>query len=189
MQQIKRKPVLMLWIMIIATNALEYSLGVWASTFFSDARGILPEISASLIASLFFGMTAGRLICAFSSIKIPCQRLIVAGITILSAACIVFMFNITSIPALYVLMFILGLANGPIYPMLLSFTPDIVSKQHTQSVIGTEIAFAYMGCVLTHVLLGFLVNTFTINVLTVFVIVSNAIMVLSFCGFCKFKSK
>lgn len=186
--QIKTKPVLFLLFMIVSTNALEYSLGVWASTFFTDARNILPEISASLITSLFLGMTAGRLICAFSSIKISCHKLIIAGISVLMVGCVAFMFAITNIAILYVLMFVLGLANGPIYPMLLSITPDIVNKKYAQSVIGTEIAFAYMGCVLTHILLGFLVDSFTITVLPLFVIVSYAIMLLAYCGFSKCKS-
>ena len=111
------------------------------------------------------------------------------GITVaLASVCILFLFN-HSIAVLYVLVFLFGLANGPVYPLLLSATPDIVERKVSQSIIGTEIAAAYTGCVLTHVTLGILVKYFSIGVLPYFVIISFILMALVYMAFIKTTKK
>lgn len=182
MEQIKRKPIAFIYLIAVATNALEYSLGVWGSTFFTDARSISPAISASLITALYAGMTVGRLSGAFLSIKINCKKLLRIVIPALSVICMMLFFKLNII-VLYVLMFVFGMANGPIYPLMLSATPEIVGEEISQSVIGSEIAFAYIGCVLTHVILGFLVKYLSIAVLPVYVIAAYILMVLMFALF------
>ncbi len=181
-EQLKRKPIALIYLIALATNALEYSLGVWGSTFFTDARSISPEIAATLITVLYAGMTVGRLSGAFLSIKISCKKLVLIAVAILSVICIMLFFNFNII-TLYVLMFIFGLANGPIYPLMLADTPEIVGEKISQSVIGMEIAFAYIGCVLTHIILGVLVKYFSIGILPVYVFVSYILMAVVFAAF------
>lgn len=183
-KQLRMKPVIMFCLLAIATNALEYSMGVWGATFFTDARKISPEVAASLITVLYAGMTVGRLLGAFLTIKVNGKKLIAIAITVLAAVCVLFLFNF-NVSVLYVLVFIFGLTNGPIYPLILSITPDVVGNNVSQSVIGTEIAAAYTGCVLTHVILGFLVKCISIAVLPVYVIASFALMAVIYILFMK----
>lgn len=183
-KQLRMKPVIMFCLLAIATNALEYSMGVWGATFFTDARKISPEVAASLITVLYAGMTVGRLLGAFLTIKVNGKKLIAIAITVLAAVCVLFLFNF-NVSVLYVLVFIFGLTNGPIYPLMLSITPDVVGNNVSQSVIGTEIAAAYTGCVLTHVILGFLVKCISIAVLPVYVIASFALMAVIYILFMK----
>lgn len=183
-KQLRMKPVIMFCLLAIATNALEYSMGVWGATFFTDARRISPEMAASLITVLYAGMTVGRLLGAFLTIRFSGRKLIAIAIAVLSAVCLLFLFNF-NISVLYVLMFIFGLTNGPIYPLMISITPDSVESKYSQSVIGTEIAAAYTGCVLTHIILGFLVKYLSIGVLPIFVIASFALMAVIYIAFLK----
>lgn len=183
-KQLRMKPVIMFCLLAIATNALEYSMGVWGATFFTDARKISPEVAASLITVLYAGMTVGRLLGAFLTIKISGKKLIATAISVLAAVCVLFLFNF-NVSVLYVLVFIFGLTNGPIYPLMLSITPDVVGNNVSESVIGTEIAAAYTGCVLTHVILGFLVKYISIAVLPIFVIASFALMAVIYIAFMK----
>ena len=183
-KQLTMKPVIMFCLLAIATNALEYSMGVWGATFFTDARKIAPEIAASLITVLYAGMTVGRLLGAFLTIKINGKKLIALAIAILAEICVLFLFNF-NISVLYVLVFIFGLTNGPIYPLMLSITPEVVGNKYSQSVIGTEIAAAYTGCVLTHIILGFLVKYLSIGVLPIFVIASFTLMAVIYIAFMK----
>ncbi len=178
-EQLRNKKAVLLYLVVTATNALEYSLGVWGSTFFTDSRSISPEIAATLITVLYAGMTVGRLTGAFLSIKVDCLKLVKMAIFVLAPVCLMLLFNLNII-ALYVLMFVFGLANGPVYPLILSVTPNIVGRRMSQSVIGMEIAFAYTGCVLTHILLGILVEYFSIGVLPVFAFVSYILMIAMF---------
>lgn len=183
-KQLRMKPVIMFCLLAIATNALEYSMGVWGATFFTDARKISPEVAASLITVLYAGMTVGRLLGAFLTIKVNGKKLIAIAIAVLAAVCVLFLFNF-NVSVLYVLVFIFGLTNGPIYPLMLSITPDAVGNSVSESVIGTEIAAAYTGCVLTHVILGFLVKCISIAVLPIFVIASFALMAVIYVLFMK----
>ena len=172
----------MIYLVAVATNALEYSLGVWGSTFFTDARGISPEISASLITALYAGMTAGRLSGAFLSIKISCKKLVMIAVAVLSVICIMLFFDF-NIVTVFVLVFVFGLANGPVYPLMLAATPEIVGVKISQCVIGMEIAFAYIGCVLTHIVLGVFVKYFSIGILPIYVLISYLLMAVVFALF------
>ncbi len=133
-------------------------------------------------------MTTGRLSGAFLSLKISCKKLVLFAVSILSVICIMLFFKLNII-ILYVLMFIFGFANGPIYPLMLSATPEVVGVKISQSVIGMEIAFAYIGCVLTHISLGFLVKYFSINILPVYTFVSYVLMAIVFVAFMSQVSK
>ncbi|MBE7034405.1 MAG: MFS transporter [Ruminococcaceae bacterium] len=183
-KQLKNRKIILACLVGLTTNALEYSTGVWGATFFVNSRGISEAVAASIITVLYVGMTAGRLLGAFLTIKITPKKLIAIAIVIMIPVCILFMFDL-GVTMFYILMFIFGFANGPVYPLLISGTPEIFGNKESQSIIGTELAAAYVGCMLTHVILGILVKLISIAVLPYYVIISFILMAVVYMTFIK----
>ena len=52
--------------------------------------------------------------------------------------------------------FLIGLGCAPIYPNLLHETPDNFGREHSQSIMGTQMACAYIGTTLMPPLFGYL---------------------------------
>ncbi len=178
-EQFKNRNLIFICMIIACTSILEYAVGVWGSTFFTDSCMISPEISSSLVTSFYTGMAVGRFLISAFLVKIDYRKLLKVMISCMSVLCVVLFFN-PDVVALFVLMFLFGMTNGPIFPLIVSFTPEIVGKIKAQSIIGTEITFAYVGCLFTHISLGFLVKYFSIGILPIYVIVSYILMVVVF---------
>ena len=60
----------------------------------------------------------------------------------------------------FVIMFLMGLGIGPLYSNLLVLTPFNFDEEIVESVIGAEVAFAYIGYFLTALIFGNLYNRF-----------------------------
>jgi fucose permease len=87
---------------------------------------------------------------------------------ILIGAGIVFLF--LPIQGYFVLagLFLIGLGLAPIYPSLIHETPINFGSQHSQSMIGLQMAFAYVGTTLMPPLFGLLGANISYGVFPVF---------------------
>ena len=61
-------------------------------------------------------------------------------------------------------LFFFGLGNGSIYPNLIHLTPYNFGKEYSQSVMGSQIAFAYVGVMLSSPLVSAVTRAFGIDV-------------------------
>lgn len=128
--------------------SMEATAGLWASSYLKEYRGTSEE-TAAMFASLFYlGITLGRFICGFAADKLGDKKLIRIGITgaILGIVLIILPVH-TDIPALVGLV-ITGVGCAPVYPSIIHSTPSNFGKENSQSVIGIQMAFAYIGTTL-----------------------------------------
>ena len=80
-------------------------------------------------------------------------------------------------------LFVIGLGNGPVYPNLISLTPYNFGADISASVMGTQIAAAFIGVMLTPLTYGFVKKALTTSTFSVFLIISLIIMVVSIFAF------
>ena len=71
----------------------------------------------------------------------------------------------------------IGLGNGSIYPNMIHLTPHNFGKEVSQSVMGSQIAFAYIGVMLAPPVVSLISGTFGIKIYPVFLAVLYVIMV------------
>ncbi|MBR6551951.1 MAG: MFS transporter, partial [Clostridia bacterium] len=75
-------------------------------------------------------------------------------------------------------LFFVGLGNGSIYPNMIHLTPHNFGKDVSQSVMGSQIAFAYIGVMLAPPVVSLISGVFGIKVYPILLAVLYVIMVI-----------
>ncbi|HIT85568.1 MAG TPA: MFS transporter [Candidatus Ornithomonoglobus intestinigallinarum] len=136
--------------------AAEATAMLWSSSFLQGARGVTPTRAAAFGALFFIGITAGRFLAGFISDRLGDNRMIRMGacIALAGAALTALPWQATSIAGLVVI----GLGCAPIYPSIIHSTPDNFGAENSQSIIGIQMASAYVGSTLMPPLFGIIAN-------------------------------
>ncbi len=135
--------------------ALEQTTGLWASSFLVLERGI-PEITAAKFASLFFiGITLGRAISGFITFRLNDVQMVRLGEVIILGGVVLMLLPFGNTLALFGFIMV-GLGCAPIYPSMIHATPEHFGEEHSQAVIGIQMASAYVGTSVMPPLFGFL---------------------------------
>ncbi len=154
--------------------AVEQTSMLWASSYMIAHNGFSKEL-ASMFGSLFFiGITAGRALNGFLTIKFSDKLLIRCG-----SALIVVGVALTAVPAGWATAagFVLtGLGCAPVYPCIIHSTPALFGAENSQAVVGMEMAFAYIGG-LASPLFGALLGAMPITILPAYVGVFLVLMI------------
>ena len=135
--------------------ALEQTAALWASSFLTLSRGV-ERSTAAFFASLFFlGMTLGRGVNGFLTVKFDDRTLIRMGcaITGLGVGAMLLPGNLALAGLLLV-----GLGCAPIYPCIIHSTPANFGPEKSQALIGVQMASAYVGTLTLPPLFGLIAN-------------------------------
>ena len=143
--------------------SLEQIVGLWASSYLVLARGIAPETAAGFASLFFLGITAGRALSGFLTLKWNDAQMVRMGLCViaLGLAALFLPFGQTTALAGLVL---IGLGCAPIYPSIIHATPGHFGAERSQAIIGVQMAGAYIGNCLMPPLFGVLADHTTIAV-------------------------
>ena len=155
--------------------ALEQTAMLWASSYMLSHNGITAE-DAAMFASLFFiGMTAGRGINGFLTIKFKDKTLIRAGQALIFVG--VALVTVPQIKALTIAGFIVtGLGCAPMYPSIIHMTPALFGEDNSPAVIGVQMASAYVGSCIAPPVYGLIANGVTPELLPAYLFVFLVLM-------------
>lgn len=137
--------------------ALEATVGLWGSSFLVMSRGIDAKTAARWISMFYFGITFGRFLSGFITFKLSQWNMVRLGQGFIAAGVVLLVIpqtNLFLLPGL----FVIGLGCAPIYPSLLHETPDNFGSQYSQSIMGIQMACAYIGSTFMPPLFGFLAS-------------------------------
>lgn len=160
-------------------TGLEQGFGQWLFTVLTKSRNV-AEADAGLWAGAYWGsLTVGRILFGIALKSIPVQKVLRgAFIGVVVGACL-FAANLHSFTsALGVL--ILGFSNAPIFPSLISITPDQLGKEHTATAVGIQISMAMLGGALLPGLAGLLSNQFGLEVISIVFAIASIVLALLF---------
>ena len=156
--------------------ALESMSGLWASSYLALYRGI-PEETAARFASLFFlGITAGRAVNGFITVRFRDETLIRVGQGIIAVGVLCMLLPLGDAAALAGLV-IVGLGCAPIYPCIIHSTPEHFGAENSQALIGVQMACAYMGSCLMPPLFGLIANHITVSLFPWYLLIFQVLMV------------
>jgi MFS family permease len=145
--------------------AIENMPIVWASSYFSSIYSLDAEKAASLASLFYIGMTGGRAICGIFANKLGDKQLIRMGIIIILFGAIISVLPVGSYICAAIGFVIIGLGCSPIYPAFVHSTPSNFSRKYSQSIIGVQMAFAYVGMTVTPIIFGKLAEYISISIL------------------------
>ena len=177
-EMIKKSDVRKVWIIMLMTNAIEYACGVWGSTYLVEEKGFEIEHGALALTIYYVGMSIGRFVSGLLANKIKTWKRIFIGCVILAPAIVIMLLPLDNIFAVAGL-FLIGLGNGSIYPNMIHLTPHNFGKAVSQSIMGSQIAFAYIGVMLAPPMVSFISGVFGIKVYPVLLAVLYAVMVIT----------
>lgn len=171
-----RKGIKEVFLCFFAYNALEATAGMWAASYCTLGRGI-DSYQAARWASLFYlGITAGRFICGFITIKVNDQNMIRLGQVFIGIGLLFLLLpggNRLLLPGLI----FIGLGCAPIYPSIIHETPANFGADLSQAIIGIQMAFAYIGCCLMPPFFGLLAEYISIRLYPVFMMFLLILMI------------
>ena len=164
--------------------AIEQTAGLWASSYLNLYKGVPVETAASFGAMFFIGITVGRAISGFLTIKLTDIKMIRLGQILILLGIIIMFLPLNAYASLAGLIMI-GLGCAPIYPCVIHSTPAHFGEDKSQAVIGVQMAFAYTGTLCMPPLFGVIANTITVALLPVYLIILLILMVVMHEALCK----
>ena len=157
--------------------ALEQTTGLWASSYLTLHEGV-PAVTAACFASMFFiGITIGRGISGFITMKLSDRQMIRLGQAIIGIGILILLLPLGAKASLAGLI-IIGMGCAPVYPCIIHSTPDHFGAENSQAVIGVQMASAYIGILLMPPLFGLLADKISSGLLPVFLLILLAVMIL-----------
>lgn len=164
--------------------AIEQTAGLWASSYLNLYKGVPVETAASFGAMFFIGITAGRAISGFLTIKLTDLKMIRLGQALILVGIVIMFLPLNAYSTLAGLIMI-GLGCAPIYPCIIHSTPAHFGEDKSQAVIGVQMAFAYTGTLCMPPLFGIIANTITVALLPVYLIILLVLMVVMHEALCQ----
>ena len=149
---------------------------LWASSYLNLFKGIPAETAARFAGMFFIGITVGRAISGFITMKLNDMQMIRLGQAIIAAGIIVMLLPGPDIISLVGLILI-GLGCAPVYPCIIHSTPDHFGAERSQAIIGVQMASAYIGTCLMPPLFGLIANHISITLFPVYLMVLLILMI------------
>lgn len=162
-------------LMFFCYCALEQTAGLWAASYMVIKDGLDAEEAASYASLFYIGITVGRAISGFVTMKLSDKQLIHLGTGILAAGVIVMLLPLGTAATVAGLLLV-GLGCAPIYPCVIHSTPAHFGSDKSQAIIGVQMAAAYLGICLMPPLFGLIANHISASLLPVYLAAILAVM-------------
>lgn len=157
--------------------SLEATAGLWASSYMVLYKGISPQTAAKWASLFYLGITAGRLVCGFVTDRMGDRRMVRCGQAIACSGALLLLIPAGDTAALMGLVMV-GLGCAPIYPSLLHETPEQFGTEYSQSMMGMQMACAYIGSTFMPPLFGLIAEFISVTLYPVCLLVFVAMMII-----------
>lgn len=134
---------------------IEQTAGLWASSYLVLNRGVDAQTAAGFASMFFLGITIGRGLSGFITMKLNDKQMVRLGCGIIAVGAAALLLPLGEGAALAGLVLV-GLGCAPVYPCLIHSTPEHFGAQRSQAIIGVQMASAYVGTCLMPPLFGIL---------------------------------
>ena len=156
--------------------AVEQTTMLWASSYLNLAKDVDAKTAASFAGMFCIGITVGRGINGFIAMKLKDRQMIRMGQAIILTGIIVMILPFGQVVSL-IGFSLIGLGCAPIYPCIIHSTPEHFGAEHSQAIIGIQMASAYVGTCLMPPLFGLIANHISIRLLPLYLLILLALMV------------
>lgn len=155
--------------------ALEQTTALWASSYLTLHKGVPTETAATFASIFFIGITAGRLLNGFLTIKFNDRQLIRGGEFIIFTGIVAMLLPVGKTVSL-IGFILIGLGCAPIYPCIIHSTPENFGEDRSQALIGVQMASAYIGIFLMPPLFGLIANHIHVALLPEYILIILILM-------------
>ncbi|MCM1104793.1 MAG: MFS transporter [Clostridium sp.] len=166
----------MVLLVFFAYCAMESTAGLWASSYLVTWRHVGAETAARFASLFYMGITFGRFVSGFVSERLGDRRLIrIGGMVVIAGIALAALPTSSGMPALAGLV-VIGLGCAPVYPAVIHATPANFGKEHSQAIIGIQMASAYVGTTFMPPVFGLIAQHVSIALYPAFLLVFAVLM-------------
>jgi len=148
--------------------AVETSVGLWGSSFLVGIKGLNAESAAKCVSAFYIGITAGRALTGFLTLKFSCKALIRTGQIVMIGGALLLFLPSGVVP---VALALIGFGCAPVYPCMIHETPARFGVEKSQTVMGMQMGFAYIGSTFMPSIFGFFATCVGIGTLPVYLLI------------------
>lgn len=152
--------------------SMEFLIGTWGASFLVHVHTLQPDEAAKWISLYFCGITIGRIISGFISMKANDNTMIRLGIATSFVGIVLLALPIGNISLAGLLL--IGVGFGPIFPSILHSVPDRFGKEYSADITGFHMGGAYGIGFAIQLIFGFVATATTFNI-TPFVLLTLCI--------------
>ncbi|WP_459481403.1 MFS transporter [Clostridium saccharoperbutylacetonicum] len=156
--------------------ALEQTTSLWASSYLTIYKGVTADTAASFASVFFIGITVGRALSGFITMKLNDLKMIRLGQGIIAIGIIVMFLPMNENVSLVGLILI-GFGCAPIYPCIIHSTPAHFGEDKSQAIIGVQMASAYVGTCLMPPIFGLIAGYINVALFPVYLLLILVIMI------------
>lgn len=153
MLAVLRQP--LVWLQIIVFflyTGLENAAGQWTYTLLTESRGVSQETAGMLVGVYYGSIAAGRVLFGFIAQRVGLDRLVRLSTlaAMIGAACLAF----GPLPVATFGLVVLGLGLAPIFPTLMTRTPQRLGRAQAAHAVGFQVSAAMLGSAVLPTLTG-----------------------------------
>lgn len=156
--------------------SVEATAGLWASTYMVEHHHLDVETAALFGSFFYIGEMSGRFLNGFVADRFGDKRMVRIGILTIIAGIILLSLPFESNILSLVSLLIIGLGAAPIYPCIIHSTPDNFGKENSQSLIGLQMACAYIGCTFMPPVFGLIAQHISVALYPAFLALFTVLM-------------
>lgn len=158
--------------------SLETTTGLWGASYLVIEKGIPPEIAARWVTLYYLGITSGRFISGFITMKLNNRQMVRMGQIIIGCGIITMVLPFGN-TALFCGLFLIGLGCAPVYPSLLHETPKNFGVEYSQAIMGIQMGSAYVGTTIMPPIFGWLASYMSFGIFPVFIGIILIVMIIT----------
>lgn len=164
-------------IMFFCYCAVEQTAMLWASSYMVGVDHIGESQAANLASLFFIGITVGRFLSGFLTMRMSDPQMIRLGVVLLFVGIVVMLLPIPGIGNTVAGFVLVGLGCAPIYPCVIHSTPTYFGADRSQAIVGVQMACAYIGTMLVPPLFGVIAQAATLALLPWFLLLFSAALI------------
>ena len=151
-----------LWIGVVAFfiyTGIEFGMGEWTFTVLTKSRMMDAIVAGYWVSAYYACFTGGRMVAGVLLSHVSIKKVLIFSIFGIVTGALMIASGISSAITLSGII-ITGVFCGPIFPCLISFTPQRMGKSHTANAIGFQVGAAAVGSAVLPGFSGYLAKHF-----------------------------
>lgn len=161
---------------------LEQTAGIWAASYLVMGKGLSEENAAGLAALFYLGITVGRFLSGFITMRVKDKDMVRLGQGMIMVGIMLLLLplsnGVLANVVTYVGLIMTGLGCAPIYPSLLHATPEHFGEEASQAIMGMQMACAYVGSMLMPPVFGVMAEYMSIHLYPVLLLIILIFMII-----------
>lgn len=149
--------------------AIEQTAALWASSYLALYKGVPAETAAYFASMFFVGITLGRALNGFLTVRFSDTQLIRMGCAVIAVGITAMLLPLGAGVSIAGLILV-GLGCAPVYPCVIHSTPEHFGPERSQAMIGVQMASAYCGTLMMPPLFGLVAEHISVSLLPVYLL-------------------